>query len=51
MKKYPVTEMHWVVTRLLIDLMKLGMEEDCSQNKGYRRASDFLCFYVAFVLF
>ena len=40
MKKYPVTEMHWVVTRLLIDLMKLGMEEDCSQNKGYRRATD-----------
>lgn len=32
--------MHWVVTRLLIDLMKLGMEEDCSQNKGYRRATD-----------
>lgn len=40
MKKYPVTEMHWVVTRLLIDLMKLGMEEDCSQNKGYRRTTD-----------
>ena len=40
MKKYPVTEMHWVVTRLLIDLMKLGMEEDCSQNKGCRRATD-----------
>ena len=40
MKKYPVTEMHWVVTRLLIDLIEVGMEEDCSQNKGYRRATD-----------